>query len=50
MVGLGLLWLYKGLTSFQITDNVKWASGMFGYSLIVLLCFSAMLSVGSVLP
>jgi heme o synthase len=45
--GLGLVWLYKGLTSFTIQDNVKWANGMFGYSLLVLLCFSFALSIGS---
>jgi protoheme IX farnesyltransferase len=50
MAGLGALWLYKGLTSFQIKDNVKWASGMFGYSLVVLLIFSAVLSIGSIAP
>lgn len=50
MTALGVLWLYKGLSSFQIKDNVKWASGMFGYSLVVLLCFSVMLSVGTVAP
>jgi protoheme IX farnesyltransferase len=50
MAGAGLLWLYKGLTSFRITDNIQWASGMFGYSLLVLLIFSAALATGSILP
>lgn len=47
---LGLNWLYRGLKSFNIKDNVAWAKGMFLYSLIVLLSFSVMLSVGSTLP
>lgn len=50
MTALGGIWLYKGLSSFRIKDNVRWAGGMFGYSLIVLLSFSVMLSVGSILP
>jgi heme o synthase len=50
MGGAGVIWLYKGLTSFQIKDNVKWASGMFGYSLMILLVFSAALATGSILP
>lgn len=50
MTALGVVWLYKGLSSFQTKDNVKWAGGMFGYSLVVLLSFSVMLSVGSILP
>jgi protoheme IX farnesyltransferase len=48
--GAGCIWLYKGLTSFQVKDNVKWAGGMFGYSLVVLLVFSAALATGSILP
>jgi heme o synthase len=50
MTSLGVVWLYKGLSSFQIKDNVKWASSMFGYSLVVLLSFSVMMSVDSLLP
>jgi protoheme IX farnesyltransferase len=50
MVVLGLIWLFKGLKSFNITDNVLWAKHMFGFSLIVLMAFSVMLSVGSILP
>lgn len=50
MTALGTIWLYKGLSSFEIKDNRAWASRMFGYSLLVLLGFSVMLSVGSILP
>lgn len=50
MAILGVVWLYKGLNSFGIKDNVLWAKNMFMFSLIVLLSFSVMLSVGSILP
>lgn len=50
MTALGLYWLYKGLSSFNIKDNALWAKQMFLYSLIVLLSFSVMMSLGSILP
>lgn len=50
MATLGLVWLYKGLQSFKIKDNVLWAKKMFLFSLVVLLSFSVMMSVGSILP
>ncbi len=50
MAALGVIWLYRGLTSFKIKDNVLWAKNMFLFSLFVLLSFSVMLSVGSTLP
>jgi protoheme IX farnesyltransferase len=50
MSALGLTWLYKGLHSFNITDNIAWARQMFMFSLVVLLSFSVMLSVGRILP
>jgi protoheme IX farnesyltransferase len=50
MAGVGLLWLYRGWKSFGIKDDVLWAKKMFLFSLVVLLTFSVMLSVGSVLP
>lgn len=50
MIVLGFTWLRRGLQGFNRTDTTKWARGMFGFSLVVLLSLSAMLSVGSVLP
>lgn len=49
MAVLGITWLYKGLKSFKITDNVLWAKHMFLFSLIVLLALSVMLSLGSLI-
>jgi protoheme IX farnesyltransferase len=50
MASLGLYWLYNGINNFRTKDDIKWARGMFGVSLIVLLIFSAALSFGTVLP
>jgi heme o synthase len=50
MAALGLVWLYKGLHSFNVTDNIAWARQMFMFSLVVLLSFSVMMSVGRILP
>ncbi len=50
MGAIGLLWLYKGLKSFSVKDDIAWAKRMFLFSLVVLLSFSVMLSVGSTLP
>jgi protoheme IX farnesyltransferase len=50
MGAVGLFWLWKGLHSFNVRNNVAWAKGMFLFSLVVLLTLSAMMSVGSILP
>jgi protoheme IX farnesyltransferase len=50
MASLGLYWLHKGISGFNFNSDTKWARGMFGASLIVLLVFSAALSFGAVLP
>jgi protoheme IX farnesyltransferase len=50
MAGIGLYWLWKGISGFSAGDDKKWARGMFGFSLITLLVLSVMLSVGSILP
>jgi protoheme IX farnesyltransferase len=50
MATLGLYWLYRGLSSFSIVDNALWAKQMFLFSLVVLVSFSVMLSVGSITP
>lgn len=40
MLLLGGLWLAKALHGFKTTDDEKWARGLFGFSLYVLLGFS----------
>jgi len=50
MGSTGLYWLYKGLRSFSVRDNVAWAKGMFLFSLVVVLLLSTMWSLGSILP
>jgi protoheme IX farnesyltransferase len=47
MSALSLWWLYKGLKGFNSNNDSKWAKGMFGYSLIVLLALSATLGLNS---
>jgi protoheme IX farnesyltransferase len=50
MAPLGLYWLWRGLQGFNVKKDDKWGRQMFGFSLIVLLTLSVMLSFGSVLP
>jgi len=50
MGSLGLYWLWRGLQGFKTTNDTRWARQMFGLSLIIVLVFSLMLSVGRVLP
>ena len=50
MGGLGLYWLWKGLSGFNAKDDAKWGRQMFGLSLIILLSLSVMLSIGARLP
>jgi protoheme IX farnesyltransferase len=50
MGSLSLWWLHKGIRGFSINNDVKWARGMFGTSLLVLLALSALLGLNSWLP
>ncbi len=50
MAGAGLYWLSKGLKGFEAKDNDKWARGMFGTSLLVVMILAVMLSIGPLLP
>ncbi|HWZ65435.1 MAG TPA: heme o synthase [Patescibacteria group bacterium] len=47
MILLGVLWLRKGLGGFKAKDDEKWARGMFGLSLMVLMGFSIMISTNA---
>jgi protoheme IX farnesyltransferase len=50
MFGLSLVWFNKGLRGFDAADDAKWARGMFGFSLIVLLAWCALLALEAWLP
>lgn len=50
MGGAGAYWLSKGLKGFRTPDDAKWARGMFGISLLVIMTLAFMLSVGPILP
>jgi len=47
---VGLVWLARSLQGLRTTDDTRWARKMFGFSLIVLIVFSVMIAVDSVLP
>jgi len=47
---LSIYWLWNGIRGFGAADTTKWARGMFGRSLIVLLVFAVLLPIGAVLP
>lgn len=49
MTGLSIYWLWGGLRGFNAADTTKWARGMFGRSLIVLLVFAVALPLGALL-
>jgi protoheme IX farnesyltransferase len=50
VTALGLTWLARGATGFNAPDANQWARRMFGFSLIVLLVFSAAVALGPLLP
>lgn len=47
---LGLYWLYRGFAGFKTLEPEKWARGMFGLSLVVLLVFSGAIALLPLLP
>lgn len=50
MAGFGLYWLWLGIKGLSIADSDAWARQMFRFSLIMILLFSGMISVGPLLP
>jgi protoheme IX farnesyltransferase len=50
MLIIGLAWLFWAIQGFKAYDDNKWARQLFLFSLVVLVCFSVILSVASVLP
>ncbi|HSX58319.1 MAG TPA: heme o synthase [Candidatus Saccharimonadales bacterium] len=47
---LGLVWLWRALEGFRTKNDERWARKFFLYSLVLILGFSVVLSVGSLLP
>ena len=53
MLVISLMWLWRGLRGFRADDakaTIKWAQGMFFFSLIVVLVLAAAMSLGALLP
>lgn len=50
MAVLGLYWIWLGAKGLRATDDNTWARKMFHFSLVMLLVFSFMISVDSLLP
>lgn len=50
MVVVSLLWLRLSINGFHAGDENKWARKVFGYSLLILLLFSLLISIDAYLP
>lgn len=50
MTLLGLVWLQKVIGGFKAVNSETWARDVFKFSLVVVVVFSVVLSLGSVLP
>lgn len=47
---LGFYWIRLGLEGLHASDSEVWSKRMFGFSLVILLAFSLMISVDNLLP
>jgi protoheme IX farnesyltransferase len=47
---LGFAWLWRGFKGYTTGDAIKWAREMFFFSLVVLLVWSAIVSIAPLLP
>jgi len=50
MVGLGIWWLRLATLGFHTDNDERWARSVFRASLIILLAFSTLISVNSLVP
>lgn len=50
MLGMGLFWLKLGLDGYRTTDDVKWAKGNFGFSILTVCVLSLMMGLNAYLP
>ena len=49
MMIVGLVWLWRSLQGFGVSNDIVWARKMFGFSLVALLIFCLMISIDNVL-
>ena len=47
---MGLYWLKLGLAGYRAQDNVRWAKGNFGFSIIMVCVLSLMMGINAHLP
>jgi len=50
MLALGLAWLWLALKGFKAKNDEKWAKQVFGFSLLITVCFSILLALNAWLP
>jgi protoheme IX farnesyltransferase len=50
MMSVGIIWLARGISGFTSKDDTLWAKKLFLFSLLVLLTFSVVLAISSLLP
>ncbi len=50
MTILGFVWFFRGVRGFKESNDQAWAKRMFLFSLVVLLSFCSLLSIGVLLP
>lgn len=50
MLAMGLYWLKLGLNGYRAKDDVKWARGNFGFSILTVTVLSVMMAVNGYLP
>lgn len=50
MLMMGLYWLKLGVDGYRATDDVKWARGNFGFSILTVTVLSVMMAVNPYLP
>ncbi|WP_207950851.1 heme o synthase [Marinobacter sp. JSM 1782161] len=47
---MGLYWLRLGLKGYRAEDDVKWAKGHFGFSILTVMVLSFMMAINGLLP
>ncbi|CAN5375496.1 heme o synthase [soil metagenome] len=47
---IAVYWVYRGISLYNVLDDVKWSRKMFGASLLVMLSMCTLIAVGGYLP